>query len=733
MATARWLAGVALAGALLGAAPAIGLPTRGPSTPRTQPAAAARHAATARSAAPSRDATIGPLVSGTSAYHRGTYVWTDYAYDDRGPNTEGLTGGDAAYPAGTGRGNVADLIQLQLRPVARGVAVTAVLETLTRTSRPLIGIAFDVTPGGARSLPGSWRTASPTGMDRLFLLGREGGRALRARGSSGWRATGRFRVHLDPIANTVAATLPLPHSMRLGTVRTAAAVGFEQGSSSWVNGSVPVMDLAFVNDGWLSRPYVAGVALDASGFVTGDSAYWQDGVQSAILAGRRSPAPSVARIDFRALRARVSRPPRLHRGFQTFLYHSKLRLGEGIAGSGNGAMYAGPFQPYLVHLPHRLRPGLPLVVYMHGASQTHTSPVNTSQYDPRTRVPPVPLPDAILRFHAVVAWPLGRGPMQNYWGVAEQDVLDVTHDVIHRLRLDRDRVMLAGLSLGGIGAFRLGELYPDRWSLVYADVGYDQAGLTANLTDVPLRAQNAVADPLVNPVFALQSRHNLAAAGTVDYMSAIQLRTTHQPAVKIAACVYRHAFTHPRRHAPPRVRYTIEPSMYVANRRTGLRLAYHGAYWVSGMRAAGRGEASVDLVTHALGRKLVPGPVEAPLRQNLTAGRDFCGPNPNDKGVDVWSEQARHVRVVASPRKPLLTGSLSGLSAVTVDAATTGLRRFGSAEVRLTSDHPVALTLRGLAPGARLRSTSSKVRVGPTGRATVRIPAGRSAVRITGD
>jgi hypothetical protein len=63
--------------------------------------------------------TIGPLVSGTSSVVDGTYVWTDYAYDDRGPNLDGpgredldTAGGDAVY--GIGWRNEADLIQLQL-------------------------------------------------------------------------------------------------------------------------------------------------------------------------------------------------------------------------------------------------------------------------------------------------------------------------------------------------------------------------------------------------------------------------------------------------------------------------------------------------------------------------------------------------------------------------------------------------------------------------------------------
>ena len=43
--------------------------------------------------------TLGPLISGTSSYVNGTYVWTDYAYDDRGPDTNAIPGGDANYPA----------------------------------------------------------------------------------------------------------------------------------------------------------------------------------------------------------------------------------------------------------------------------------------------------------------------------------------------------------------------------------------------------------------------------------------------------------------------------------------------------------------------------------------------------------------------------------------------------------------------------------------------------------
>jgi hypothetical protein len=349
--------------------------------------------------------TIGPLVSGTATYRSGTFVWTDYAYDDRGADADGRLGGDEVDP-----GNAADLIQLHLRPEGGVLRTTAVLETLTASTRPVLGVALDLDGAGrgADSPPGSWKSGAPLGLDVVFVLGRSGGLVLRPQGDD-WRAAGRFGVRVDARDNTLRADLPV-RLPTLGTARAVALLGNETSAGSWVTGDGPVQDLAFVDDGWQGPLFLTGVPSDASGFVTGDSAYWQDGRQAAVLAGS-DPTPAVAAIDLRMLHQRRTTRPRLDApGFETFLYRSRLRLGEGVRGSGNSAFYAGPYQPYLVHLPSHPRPGLPLVTYLHGSSQTHTSPVNTSHHDPDSRLGPVPLPDAILHLDAVVVWPLGRGP-----------------------------------------------------------------------------------------------------------------------------------------------------------------------------------------------------------------------------------------------------------------------------------------------------------------------------------
>ena len=679
------------------------------------------------------DATLGPLLAGAASYVAGTYVWTDYAYDDRGPDTNDRPGGDAPYPSGMDPNNVADLVQLQLEPSRGGLNATVVLETLKPATRPVLGIGLDSDGDpstGAASLPGSWTAASALGVDHLFLLRADSGE-VQAWHDDGWAPTGSFTVALDAERNTLQAALPfsLP---RAGVLRAVAAVGYEDPTgASWVEGALPVQDLAFVTAESPTVPYLQSVADAITNFAAGGDTLWQDYRQSAILGGRADPAPAVTAIDLVKLRkgATVLATPR-RKGFHTFLYRSELDLGEGVQGSGNSALYAGPYQPYLVWVPDDLRPGLPLVMYLHGSSQTHLAAVNTAQYDPSTRDPVLNVPEGFFDdFDAVVAWPLARGPQQGYDGAAERDVLDVTDDVLARLSLDRDRVMLAGLSMGGIGTFRLAQLHPDRWSLAYADVGYDETQLLENLANVPLRFQNGAADYLVNAALAIETRARVDAAGIVDYRSWLRMNHHHQPAVNQAKCVYRQSFEEPRVINPARVRYTVDRSMFVDDPETGLVLQYTGAYWVDGMVPAEDGRGSVDLTSQAFGYEPVPGATTRAVREDVTGGYDFCGPNPEVRGRDVWDEQARVVTRVPRPAAPVLSGTLTGLSAVTVAADRAGVSRPGS-RLELSADRPVALTVTGLTRRAVVATAGHQVQPDGTGSVTIDLPAGDSTVTV---
>jgi len=106
----------------------------------------------------------GPLISGTTAYVSGTHAWTDYAYDDRGENSNAIPGGDATYPADPHPGNTADLIQLQVGTNQGGVLVVlALVETLVPGADVAVGVGFDTDRNSLTGAP-----AVPAGSGRRF-------------------------------------------------------------------------------------------------------------------------------------------------------------------------------------------------------------------------------------------------------------------------------------------------------------------------------------------------------------------------------------------------------------------------------------------------------------------------------------------------------------------------------------------------------------------------------------
>src|SRR4051812_16123470 len=144
---------------------------------------------------------MGPLISGASSELEGTHVWTDYAYDDRGP--------DASTASSD---NAADLIQLQIQPARRQVRVRAVLETLVDPAVPLLGVGLDLDANpatGGRGVPGDqWKvTGTPLGVERFVLIERKGTRVL-AWDGRGWTQVGATDASVDPVTNTMTATIP---------------------------------------------------------------------------------------------------------------------------------------------------------------------------------------------------------------------------------------------------------------------------------------------------------------------------------------------------------------------------------------------------------------------------------------------------------------------------------------------------------------------------------------------
>ena len=98
----------------------------------------------------------------------------------------------------------------------------------------------------------------------------------------------------------------------------------------------------------------------------------------------------------------------------------------------------------------------------------------------------------------IVACPLARGTM-GYQGIAERDVYDMLADVERRYPVDRERVYLTGISMGGGGALGLALTRPDMWAAVapVCPAGFPGIEeLAGNALNIPISLFQGDQDPL---------------------------------------------------------------------------------------------------------------------------------------------------------------------------------------------------------------------------------------------
>jgi len=129
----------------------------------------------------------------------------------------------------------------------------------------------------------------------------------------------------------------------------------------------------------------------------------------------------------------------------------------GLAMEGYHAANDDSFQPFVRYLPATTarRTPHPLIVYLHGYSP-QLDRVNWTQ-----------LPQSLLAFAArermAVVAPFGRGNT-DFQGIGEQDVLRVIDAMERRHAIDSSRILLAGFSMGGMGAWTIATRHPHRFA-----------------------------------------------------------------------------------------------------------------------------------------------------------------------------------------------------------------------------------------------------------------------------
>lgn len=158
---------------------------------------------------------------------------------------------------------------------------------------------------------------------------------------------------------------------------------------------------------------------------------------------RQAAVAQLRKLDFAAVEKAVRESPR---GPAT------MELGKVVERQSRSDLDGEPFT-YAVHVPAAYDPARawPLLVTLHGTGGNGTAWIQTWLRTAREN-------------YVVIAPTTTRhtwGPRQGHYYV-----LTAVREILDELRIDGNRIYLDGMSMGGGGAFRLAEHFPDRWAAI---------------------------------------------------------------------------------------------------------------------------------------------------------------------------------------------------------------------------------------------------------------------------
>lgn len=624
-------------------------------------------------------------VAGTTDLCAGTLVYHDYVNDDYGADT-GTTGttsrtasfaptaGDQRYPGGVDA--TADLVRLRIEVSGTKLLFSAELNALYESDSTTVGVAID-SDDDASTGGGRWGALDVV--------------------SDGWDVIA-FSSDGDPLTNTVSGSMPLPSGSRWRVQAVAA-----------IRGSGQVMNVAF--RGPVEGASAQGVARRS------DSGSWFEDDQAAAL-GAGDISRFGASVDVADLVQQVTRKQDVGPGLHERVYTSDYTIppGEGVdvagvPGRGSSGrdlrwdqsfQYLGRYQPYGIYLPSGDGPfGMQMV--FHGSGSSMSALINQPGMQQQFGE----------NLNRVLVVPEARG--QNGWGsdISERDLLDVMADVEANYPVDSEQVFSGGYSQGGYVAYRMAELYPDRFAGLVSWVGFTgsasnglplagtaldySAGaignaleLVGNLRHVPAAMLYAAEDEVIHAWTALGMERAFAETDN-RYRFYLHPVAEHLTLALLDDWRKEAAYLSHRKLVRDPARVTFRTATYLDDPAHGI--VHDRAYWLSDIVGRTSAYADVDLATHACGGS------EPILGKSFAAGL---------KPVPWTSTEQSAVGYKAVGRAALLTGSLSNVASVTVDAGRTCLEG-GRFDYRITTDGPATLVL---SDGRHLRLTSSGTHTG---------------------
>jgi poly(3-hydroxybutyrate) depolymerase len=694
---------VAMAGAVVGAVPAVAAvaaPAHGHGVHRNLPGDGPRALYRHEPQLPKAAGWPGPddafsRTSGTGRLADGGLFWTDYLYDDHGTTTASTGGlsvtagspsfGTYTYPDGPASGNGADIFRAAVLRRAHASYWRVDWNTLLSARVPIAEWTFDRDDNaatGGSAWPAGAGAHSP-GIDTALVMSSRGAQVIGV-------TTGKVRktlpVTVDRAAHSFVVRVPDAVLRPHGTWRIRLAAGLADGAGT---GFAPAADAV------PGQTAIYNVTFRTPAQEKPADNFWDDEAQTSALASG-NVTPFSKRLQWSALANRRRTPQPLVRGWSDRWYVSDVALGSGIITSAESIAdgdpnYLGRVQPYAVYVPKsysQKRPA-PLTFLLHSLTQNHNQYAATTPHFTAL---------ACEDRHSICATTLGRGPDGNYFDTAELDFWQVWHSLAATYRLDPNRTVLCGYSMGGIGTNQLTMAHPDLFArgVTLAGAVGDVASLR-NLRWVPMYLAGGAEDELV-PITveraeatALQSlgdRFRWLLYPVIDHV-AYELADSFADAARFMG--------HARRAVDPgRFDFTWMPHNgaqgFSARAATGggiswtqlpkLGVGTTGDYWLRHLVARDRKASSARLRAFSGER-----PVRA-VRTHVSSHVEVTsGPEPG------YATTLRWTRGGPSHRSPVIRLHLANVRALQVLLGAAGFRPGMSGRLRVVTDGPTTLHL----------------------------------------
>ena len=461
------------------------------------------------------------LVSGSTAYRKGEFLYQDFLYDDRGATTNGNAGstqfarsGRYTYPTNVAAyfENAADFVEVRLKLTAAETAIRLTYNSMSDASLVAATIALGGTAGTVRTIPFGANAVEPA--DVFVTV--NGTNAVVTDAATN-AVLANMTATVDLIRRQVEVRVPFTAYDPRGktSVRVAAATGLWNGTTS--SYAIPATTATATTPGGagtlVNPPAFFNVAYrfnepDASGQTY---TRWRDGVQGSTLAAvvtvndvqTHDLSSFFATVDFTKLAAAVDDDSGvIKQGFTNRIYSATYEVMQGVGNpaapnlmksqgctatstvAANGTtscipQFAGRLQPYSLYVPAKIpeATGYGLITDLHGAG------------DNFQRNPPVSAERSIALGErgtgSLVYITEGRGQQYWWWGQAGAEIWEVMSDIMRHFTIDKNQIVASGISQGGYSTWKQATMFPDLYAAAIPHVPCPSAGTGYNGNNAP--------------------------------------------------------------------------------------------------------------------------------------------------------------------------------------------------------------------------------------------------------